>query len=144
MVRIFRPKLLRNLKTYESIIKLDLFEQTEIRIQTSFVSSSIFIHRNRKFIRPSVRHLEPTGFVSWARDQGQEKARGNNLLKVSIWNIIEETMREIGLQNSVKTIFRDLLTVNLCPPAFDNLNDSFFKAGRRGQWIPILQNLWWA
>ena len=69
---------------------------------------------------------------------------GNNLLEISKWNVTEEAMREIDLQNSVKTfsgIYWPSIYVHQPLTAWVT---HCVEAGRFGQWIPSLRNLWWA
>ena len=98
-----------------------------------FLQVSSFIEIGSLDARPPsgtdrIRQLSP-------RSRSRKCYWGNNLLKVSIWNIIEETMREIGVQNSVETfsgIYWPSIYVHQPLTAWVT---HCVKAGRRGQWI---------
>ena len=132
MVRIFGPKLLRNFKTYESIIKLDLFEQTENQ-NSNFFCFFKYLHSqnsNRTFVVRN-RPLSP----------GQENAMGAIICWKYRNGILQRKQCGKSIPKTASKPFQGftdrLLLASLGPSQW-----LIFKAGRRGQWIPSLRNLW--
>ena len=109
---------------------MNLFEQTE-NLNSNFFCFFKYLHSqklNRNLIHPFVVRIRPLSPES----RSWKCHGGYDLLKISKWNILEETVRKIGLQNCIKTF-----------PGMNWLWKLWPYVGRYNcsRWNPGLQNL---
>ena len=91
---------LQNLRIDDKIRSLWANRKSEFKLLL-FLQVSSFTEIGSLSVRSSsgidrIRQLSP-------ESRSRKCHGGNDLLKISKWNIIEEAMREIGVQNSIKT-----------------------------------------